>query len=299
MLIIAPCAKLWYNKMMNKPQIGNALTEGVPNALEATLNYVPKTAEKASKEIQGISLGVSQAVKGVLKGTGRVLDFLGRKVLWQDVAALPKTAAVGWYHNLKAMTVDTVKHSWKRRWKQAGKTFLGGLVGAGVVTPLKSVWKGLKGAVNIPFRAAYAPVEAVKVAGDVSGLTFENGALSTKSYGFIPALKSIFKGSVGVATAPLYPIGNLSTHSGWSQKFMQGDLALNTSPLNQPAANQAPSAAPVARPTPPPVSPTAPAPTPPATPRPAPGPRPAPPATPRPAPGPRPAPPAAPPAAAA
>jgi len=232
-------------------EIGKALTEGLPNALEATLNYVPKTVEKASKEIQQVSTGVNQAVQGVLKGTGRVLDFVGRKVLWQDVAALPKEAAVGWYKNLKSMTMDVVKSGWGGEWKKAGKSFLGGLFGAVAVTPAKAIWKGLKGAVNIPLRAIYAPIEAAKVVGDVIGLNFENGGLTTKSYGFVPALKSLFKGTAGVATAPLYPLTQLSTDSGWSQKFIQGDLVFDTSVRNQPAANSAP---PAPRPVPPPAA---------------------------------------------
>lgn len=256
--------------MMIKPQrliyreIGDALTEGVPNALEATLNYVPKTVEKASHEIQEVSSGVSKAVKGVLKGTGRVLDFFGRKVLWQDVAALPKTAAAGWYKDLKRLTVDTAKHTWKREWKKAGKSFLGGLFGAAVVTPLKAIWSGAKGAVNIPLRFLYSPVEAVKVAGDLTGLTFENGGLATKNYGIVPAVGSILKGSVGTVTAPLYPLASGSTVPGWTQKFLSGDLALDTA-IKKPAANAAPasseasasatggaSSRPAARPTPPP-----------------------------------------------
>lgn len=227
---------------MFKPQrliyreMGDYLSEGIPDALESTLNYVPKTGEKAFKEIQEVSSGISKAVKGVLKGTGRIWNFLGKKVLWQDVAALPKEAAMGWGRNLKSMTVETVKSGWKGNWKEAGKSFLGGVFGAVTVTPLKAIWKGLKGAVNIPLRVAYAPVEAVKVAGEVAGLSLEGGGLTTKSYGVIPAMGSIVKGTVGVATAPLYPITERSTVPGWGKKFMDGALAF---PMDGPTKDAA------------------------------------------------------------
>jgi hypothetical protein len=263
-------------------RLEDVVTETMPNALESVINYIPKTAEVASREVQEVGRGIGKAVKGVVMGPVGIIDFFGRKILWQDLAALPKAAIYGWVQNLKSMTVDTARHTMQRNWKDAGKSFFGGALGAITVTPYEAVKNGIKGLYNLGrFHIIQGTDTTLTGIGDVIGL---NWKMQPKEHGVIPGVVSIATGAAKTVLAPLHPISNFSTVQGWGGGPSGSAREYNTDPWvaanqapgpaattsandhspgparpappphTQASANSAPAATPAARPTPPPAA---------------------------------------------